>query len=286
MSRGDGDERGRDEVLRVLVVDDEAPARQRLLDLLARDATVQVVGTANNGESAIAAIRELDPDLVFLDVQMPGRTGLEVIRAVGADAMPLTIFVTAYDQYALTAFDVAAVDYLVKPFDDERFEQALARARRQVALGKVDRLAARLRTLLGEGDEPSAATAPAATPPAPPVPGASGGYLERIAVDMRGQVKIVPVRQIDFIEASGPYAELRVGDRKYLVRERMQTLEERLDPARFLRIHRSVIVRLELVESLLRGAGGDYAVQLKGGTRLKVSRSRYEELAQILGVAT
>ncbi len=111
---------------------------------------------------------------------------------------------------------------------------------------------------------------------------ASGGYLERIAVDMRGQVKIVPVKQIDYIEASGPYAELHVGDRKYLVRERMQTLEERLDPARFLRIHRSVIVRLELVETLLRGAGGDYAVQLKGGVRLNVSRSRWEDVEKAL----
>lgn len=283
MTRGtiDGGEHAAE--LRVLVVDDEAPARQRILDLLERDRTVRVVGTANNGESAIAAIRELDPDLVFLDVQMPGKTGLEVMRAIGADAMPLTIFVTAYDQYALTAFDVAAVDYLVKPFDDERFEQALARARRQVALEKVDQLAGRLRTLLGEGDAPPAATEPAA---AATGGAATGGYLERIAVDMRGQVKIVPVKQIDYIEASGPYAELHVGDRTYLVRERMQTLEERLDPARFLRIHRSVIVRLELVESLLKGAGGDYAVQLKGGARLKVSRSRYEELAQMLGVST
>lgn len=277
MTRGEPEERARDTTLRVLVVDDEAPARQRILDLLTAESGVLVVGTANNGDSAIAAIRELDPDLVFLDVQMPGKTGLEVIRAIGADAMPLTIFVTAYDQYALTAFDVAAVDYLVKPFDDERFEQALARARRQVALEKVDRLAGRLRSLLGEGEAPSAAT-----DASPPAAQASGGYLERIAVDMRGQVKIVPVKQIDYIEASGPYAELHVGERKYLVRERMQTLEERLDPARFMRIHRSVIVRLDLVESLLKGAGGDYAVQLKGGTRLSVSRSRWEEVERAL----
>lgn len=277
MTRGEPEERARDTTLRVLVVDDEAPARQRILDLLAGESGVVVVGTANSGDSAITAIRELDPDLVFLDVQMPGKTGLEVIRAVGADAMPLTIFVTAYDQYALTAFDVAAVDYLVKPFDDERFEQALARARRQVSLEKVDRLAGRLRTLLGEGELPSAAT-----DASPPAAQASGGYLERIAVDMRGQVKIVPVKQIDYIEASGPYAELHVGERKYLVRERMQTLEERLDPSRFMRIHRSVIVRLDMVESLLKGAGGDYAVQLKGGTRLSVSRSRWEEVERAL----
>ncbi|MEP7383169.1 MAG: LytTR family DNA-binding domain-containing protein [Gemmatimonadota bacterium] len=274
MTKDDTGLRGSAQTLRVLVIDDEAPARQRVLDLLAHETGVEVVGTANNGNDAVARIRELDPDLVFLDMQMPGKTGLEVIRTVGADAMPATIFVTAYDQYALNAFDVAAVDYLVKPFDDERFEQSLARARRLVALEEVDRLAERLRSLLGEGGAPPHATASdAATSP---------GYLERIAVDMRGQVKIVPVRQIDFIEASGPYAELHVGDKKYLVRERMQVLEERLDPARFLRIHRSVIVRLDLVESLIRGAGGEYAVQLKGGVRLKVSRSRWEEVERAL----
>lgn len=273
--------------LRVLIVDDEALGRQRLEDLLASEAGVAIVGTAENGEQAIAAIRRLTPDVVFLDVQMPGKSGLDVVRAIGIDEMPATIFVTAYDQYALKAFDLAAVDYLVKPFDDERFEQALARARRLVALEDVDRLSERLKALLGESrdardtrDARDARSVPAASQDASAPP----QYLERIAVEMKGQVKIVPVKQIDFIEASGPYAELHVGDKVYLVRERMQTLEERLDPARFLRIHRSAIVRLDLVETLIRGAGGDYAVQLKGGVRLKVSRSRYEELAQLLGL--
>lgn len=263
--------------LRVLIVDDEALARQRLEDLLAHERGIEIVGTAENGEKAIAAIRDLNPDLVFLDVQMPGKTGLDVIRTIGVHEMPATIFVTAYDQYALKAFDLAAVDYLVKPFDDERFEQALARARRLVELEEVDRLSERLRALLGEKGESAATAAPAASASPP-------NYLERIAVEMRGQVKIVPVKQIDYIEASGPYVELHVADKVYLVRERMQALEERLDPARFLRIHRSAIVRLDLVETLIRGSGGDYAVQLKGGVRLKVSRSRYEELAQILGL--
>ena len=261
--------------LRVLIVDAEALARQRLEDLLVHERGVEIVGTAENGEQAIAAIRSLNPDLVFLDVQMPGKTGLDVIRTIGPEEMPATVFVTAYDQYALKAFDLSAVDYLLKPFDDERFEQALARARRLVALEEVDRLSERLRSLLGDKSEPR---------PLVPAEPLHTNYLERIAVEMRGQVKIVPVKQIDYIEASGPYAELHVGDKVYLVRERMQVLEERLDPARFLRIHRSAIVRLDLVESLLRGSGGDYAVQLKGGPRLKVSRSRYEELAQILGI--
>lgn len=261
--------------LRVLIVDDEPAARRGILRLLQQEPDIEVVGECGDGEAAVSAISAHSPDLVFLDVQMPGKTGLDVIRTIGPEEMPATVFVTAYDQYALKAFDLSAVDYLLKPFDDERFEQALARARRLVALEEVDRLSERLRSLLGEKPE---------TRPLVPAEPVQTNFLERIAVEMRGQVKIVPVKQIDYIEASGPYAELHVGDKVYLVRERMQVLEERLDPARFLRIHRSAIVRLDLVEALLRGSGGDYAVQLKGGPRLKVSRSRYEELALILGI--
>jgi two-component system, LytTR family, response regulator len=273
------DERG---PLRVLIVDDEPLARLRLEDLLRHEPDVQVVGTAANGAAAVEAIRSLGPDLVFLDVQMPGKTGLEVVREVGPAAMPATIFVTAFDQYALQAFDVAAVDYLVKPFDDERFEQAFRRARRVLELEGMARLREQLLSLL-QGASPSAAPAggsgaPAGAPAAP--------YLERIAVEMRGKVRVVPVAQIDYIVASGPYAELYVGDRRYVIREAMQTLEERLDPAHFMRIHRSVIVRLELVDTLHRGAGGDYEVQLKSGVRLRVSRSRREALERRLGVTS
>ena len=190
--------------------------------------------------------------------------------------MPATIFVTAYDQHALTAFELAAVDYLVKPFDDERFEQAFRRARRAVELSEVDRLSGQLRAVLRRS-APLAASGSAGQPVPPQ-------YLERIAVEMRGQVRVVPVQQVDFITASGPYAELHVAGKTYLIRERMQTLDERLDPARFFRIHRSAIVRLALIETLHRGQGGDYAVQLKGGLRLKVSRSRVEELEQRMGI--
>ena len=263
-------------MLRVVIADDELLARQRVEDLLRHEDGVEIVGRAHNGEAAVRAIRELEPDLVFLDVQMPGKTGLDVVREIGPDDMPATIFVTAYDQYALKAFDVAAIDYLVKPFDDERFEQAFRRARRMIELEKVDRLSAELRALLGgagraSGDRPASG-------------GGDGGYLERIAVEMRGQVRVVPVKQVDYIVASGPYAELHAGDKRYIIRERMQTLEERLDPAKFFRIHRSAIVRLDLIETLIRNPGGDYAVQLKGGVKLKVSRNRFEELARKMGM--
>ncbi len=261
--------------LRVLIADDEALARQRLEDLLHKESGVEIVGTADDGASAVEAIRTLHPDLVFLDIQMPARTGLDVVRDVGPQNMPPTIFVTAYDHYALAAFDVAAVDYLVKPFDDERFEQAFHRARRMIELNEVGRLTEQLRGLL-RGDGRAAPPAAAAEPPA--------GHLERIAVEMRGQVRVVPVDTIDYITASGPYAEIHVGEKTYVIRERMQTLEERLDPSRFFRIHRSVIVRLERIDSLLREPGGDYAVHLRTGARLSVSRNRVEPLEQWMGL--
>ena len=267
--------------LRVLVVDDEPLARERVLDLLRREPDVEVLGTADSGSAAIEAIRTLHPDLVFLDVQMPGKTGLDVVRELGPEEMPPTIFVTAFDQYALRAFEVAAVDYLVKPFDDERFEQAFRRARRLVELEGMGALREQLLAVLqGTGGGAPAATAA----PVPPAGGDSSPYLERIAVEMRGKVRVVPVDQIDYITASGPYAELHVGERTHIIRETMQTLEDRLDPRQFIRVHRSVIVRLSLVETLLRGAGGDYEVQLRGGVRLPVSRSRREQLEKRLGV--
>jgi len=254
--------------LRVLIAEDEKLSRQRLEDLLAHENGVEIVGTADNGLTAVEAIRELKPDLVFLDIQMPGKTGLDVVREIGVDDMPPVIFTTAYD-YAVAAFDLAALDYLVKPFDDERFEKAFRRARKMIELNQVSRLSDELRTLLG-GSEPK--------------PASKTQYLERIAVEMRGQVRVVPVKQIDYMIASGPYAELFVADKRYLIRERMQTLEDRLDPGKFFRIHRSAIVRLDLIETLIRNPGGDYAVVLKGGQKLKVSRSRFEKLEELMGL--
>lgn len=246
------------QTVRVLVVDDEPLGRLRVEDLLRAEPDVEVVGAAEDGLQAVAAIRALRPDLVFLDVQMPGLTGLDVVREIGPEAMPATIFVTAYDHYAVGAFEAAAVDYLVKPFDDERFEEALRRARRRLALER--------------------AAPPPEEPPEPP------RYLERIAVEVRGRVVPVPVATIDYITASGPYAELHAGGQRHLIREAMQTLEERLDPAAFMRVHRSVIVRLARVEALHKAPGGDYQLQLKGGGRLRVSRPRREALERWLGV--
>jgi Response regulator of the LytR/AlgR family len=260
--------------MRVLIADDEPLARERISDLLARENGVQVVGTASNGLEAVEAIRALQPDLVFLDVQMPGRSGLEVVDDIGAKSMPATIFVTAFDRYALSAFDRAALDYLVKPFDDDRFAQAFARARKMIELEQVQEVTQRLLSLLHQ-------PAPGPQESEKPKP----RYLERISVESRGQVRVVPVEKIDYITADGPYAELHVADRPFAIRERMQTLEERLDPDVFFRTHRSVIVRIDRIDTLLRHSGGDYGVRLKSGVELSLSRGRREELEQRLGIS-
>ncbi len=258
--------------LRVLVVDDEPLGRRRLLDLLKAEPDVEVLGTAADGIAAVEAIRTSRPDLVFLDVQMPKMSGLDVVREVGPAAMPVTVFVTAYDQYALKAFDSAAVDYLLKPFRDERFEEAMRRARRLLDLVGRERLHEQLLALLQAG-EPAAA-APPETPPR---------HLERIAVPMRGKMHVVPVRKIDYITANGTYVTLHVGSDRYVVRDSLENLEDKLDPEHFLRIHRSTIVRLDLVDALLRSEGSEYEVQLRGGVRLRVGRSRREALERQLG---
>ncbi len=199
------------------------------------------------------------------------------------------MFVTAYDQYALRAFDAAAIDYLVKPFDDERFEQAFRRARRAVELGAVSRLSGKLIAALqvvqagaGGGSPAAADVGDRVAAPATPT---NTPYLERFAVETRGQVRVVPVSKVLYITASGPYAEIHTAERTHLIREQMQILEERLDPDKFFRVHRSAIVRFELIEGLTRNASGDYTVQLKGGLTLKVSRTWPDELEQRMGLS-
>ena len=257
--------------IRVLIVDDEPGARRRLERLLSKEKDIQICSQARNGKDALAKIQELQPDLVFLDVQMPIKTGIDVVRELGSHAMPIVIFVTAYDQYAVKAFEFAALDYLMKPFDDERFEQALERARKTIRQESKEDLTNRLETLLSALDEPSS------PPPA---------YIERIAVDIQGQLRIVPIDQIDYITASGNYVYLHTNDEKMLVREQMQNLEEKLPPTQFYRIHRSSIVRLDEIERMIVNPGGDYAVRLRNNVLLKVSRNRWNDLSLRLGIQT
>jgi two-component system, LytTR family, response regulator len=259
------------EPLRVLVADDEPLARERLEHLLEEQPEATLVGVAESGDEAVEAIRELNPDVVFLDMQMPGRTGLDVVRAVGADFMPVTVFVTAHDEFAVQAFELAAADYLLKPFSDERFEEAFRRARNRVEMEDIGALREQLEAVLeagGVGAGGEAGTSP---------------YLKRIAVQGRGRMRVVPVDEINHIVASGVYAELHVGRESHLVRTPLSTLEEHLDPERFFRIHRSAIVNLDEVEVLIREGGGSCLVQLKSGVKLPVGRSRREELEARLG---
>jgi two-component system, LytTR family, response regulator len=271
--------------IRVLVVEDEPLGKDRILELLAEQEGVEVVGAVENGEAAVEAIRSLHPDLVFLDVQMPRKNGLEVVKEVGPARMPVTVFVTGFDKYALQAFEFAAVDYIVKPYSDERFEEAFHRARRKVELEGIETLRDQLLLLLQSGGtrpsrpaDPQTAAPSATTPAAPP-----RRYLERIAVQMRGKMLVVPIEEIDYITANGVYAEVVAGKNRYLLRESLQALEEQLDPEQFMRIHRSEIVRLDRIQMVLRAGGADHEVQLRNGARLRVGRSRREELEQRLG---
>lgn len=270
--------------LHALVVDDERYARKRIVELLEERDAVEHITCADSGTAAIEHLQSNDPDVVFLDVQMPERTGIDVIDTIGPSEMPTTIFVTAYDQYTLDAFERAALDYLLKPFDNDRFDQAFCRAVETIRHKKANALTERLEHLL---DASERAHSP---DPKDPIPssdaqsssGASSSYLERVTVELPGKVRVIPVENIRYITAEDSYVRLHTKENSYLVRERMHVLEERLNPADFVRIHRSTIVRIDLVETVLRKSGGDYSVRLTDRSELDVSRSRYEALIQRL----
>ncbi|MBV8859553.1 MAG: response regulator transcription factor [Acidobacteria bacterium] len=253
---------GRREV-RALVVDDERPARQRLLDLLERQPDVSAAGECASGDEAVRLIRESRPELLFLDIQMPGLNGFDVIARVGAAHMPVTVFVTAYDQYAVRAFEASAIDYLLKPYSDERFGQCLARALAYIRTQKREEQSRRLLSLLERAEQPAALHAGAAP----------ARHLERLLVKVGGRTIFLPTQDIDWIEAAGVYVQLHVGAKKYLHRASLGELEARLDPERFTRIHRSTIVNVLNVKELHPHSHGDYLMILKDGTRLKLSRS-------------
>jgi two-component system LytT family response regulator len=251
--------------------------------LLGRHADVEIVGEAAGGRAAIRAIQTLDPDLVFLDVQMPEVDGFDVLRAVGANGMRAVIFVTAHDAFAVRAFEVRAIDYLLKPASEERFDEALDRARRSLAARDDAELARRLRAVL---DDHAAAGAPvpaSATPPvlAPP----AQSYATRILVRVGQRDVLVPVTDVDWIEADNYCAVLHSAGKRHLVRETLGALESRLDPRVFVRIHRSAIVSLAHVVELQRHPTGGVSVVLRDGTRLPVSRGRRANLDALLGAS-
>ena len=251
---------------RVLIADDEPLARERLRMLLAKEDGVEIAGECENGPAAVAAIQKLAPDLVFLDVQMPGATGFEVIENIGARRMPPVIFVTAYDRYALRAFDVHAIDYLLKPFDRERFQQALARARQLLERKDAGELERRLLALVQDLRS---------TPQRP----------ERFVIKSGGRVFFVRTDEIDWVEAAGNYVKLHVGADAHLLRETMNALEAQLDPDVFYRIHRCHIVNIERVKELQPWFNGEYVVFLRSGARLTLSRGYREKLQDRIGRA-
>jgi len=238
--------------MRVLIVDDEPWARKRIASLLKPEADVEIAGECSTGADAINKIEVLSPDLVFLDVQMPEINGFEVVDAVGPESMPLVIFATAYDGYALKAFDAHAFDYLLKPFDEERFRHALDRARREL---QRPRTASEmpLRSLLDSLRKGSS-------------------YLSRLAVKSCGRIIFIKAKEIDWVEASGNYVTLHVGRESHLVRTTMNALEPKLDSEQFVRIHRSTIVNLDRIQELQPWFRGEQVLMLKDGTKLKVGR--------------
>jgi two-component system LytT family response regulator len=249
--------------LRTLIVDDEALARTALLRLLKRERDVSVIGQCSDGEMAVGAIRQMKPDLVFLDVQMPEMDGFEVLEAIGVEGMPVTVFVTAFDKYALQAFDANAVDYLLKPFSPDRLSRALARVRERF-LGRQDKEAARrLFSLLDSRLQTD--------------------YARRLTVATGGRILFVPVADIDWVEAEGNYARLHVARHVYDVRETLQALTEKLDPREFIRIHRSTIVNVRRIREVQPWFQGSHLVLLHSGEELRMSRYQREAVERLLG---
>jgi len=249
--------------IRTLIVDDMPLARKRIRRFLGAYPEFEVVGECSNGRDAVGAILDLAPDLLFLDVQMPEMDGFEVLEEVGAGLPPAVVFVTAYDQFALRAFDVHALDYLLKPLDEERFRRALERAKAQLKQSRAGETDERLRALLREV-------------------GARPKRISRMTVKSAGRTVILATDEIDYVESAGNYLRLKVGKETHLIRESLSRLEEKLDPEKFVRIHRSTIVNVDRVREMHPLFNGDQAITLHDGTRLVMSRTYREKLFSLL----
>ncbi len=245
--------------MRVLIVDDEPLACERIRTLLAAEPGIEIAGECHDGRSAVKAISGIAPDLVFLDVQMPEMDGFAVLDQISSEAMPAVIFVTAFDQYAIKAFEVFALDYLLKPFDRERFAKALARGRVECERRSATDLSARLRSVLDEWKQRKP-------------------HLDRLVIRSSGRVFFLRVDELDWVESAGNYVRLHAGREEYLYRETMSRLEALLDPEKFARIHRSTIVNLERVKELHPQFRGDYAVILRDGRKLTLSKAYRDRL--------
>ena len=250
--------------IRTLIVDDESLARERIRDMLASDPSIEIVAECANGEEAIDAIQQYSPDLVFLDVEMPGIDGFGVLEALPPEQTPTVVFVTAYDQYAVRAFEVYALDYLLKPFDQERFDKALKRVKNQLASEKSDALSERILRAIED----------IKTKPV---------HLERLVIKMNGHVFFMKAEEIDWLEAEGNYVRLHSGKESYLLRDTISALESQLDPKKFIRVHRSAIVNVDRISELQPWFHGEYRIVLREGVQLTLSRTYREKLHELLG---
>lgn len=255
---------GRQNQMRVLIADDEALARRRVREMLRGDPDVDVVGECSNGSETLEAIASLKPDLIFLDIQMPGTSGIDVASSFQAALNPLVIFVTAHDQYAVRAFEIDAVDYLLKPFDRERFEQTLERAKTAFRTQRDGQANQEILSLLGElRSRPQ--------------------YLDRLMIRNNDRVIIIKTEDIEWIEAQGNYIRIHFGKQSSLMRETLGNLAAQLDPKRFARIHRSQIVNIDHILELQPWSHREYRVVLRNGTQLTLSRTYRDQLYQLLG---
>jgi len=278
--------------IRALIVDDEPLARERIRSLLHDESDIELSGEFENGSLAVDAIRKDAPDLLFLDVQMPEMDGFGVLRAIGPERVPAVIFVTAYDEYALRAFDANAMDYLLKPFDQERFRRSLERARALLQLDRAGRLNDKLQALMTYLNLDPSQLSQLSQPPASSAASASGTHgnghshalqSDRLVVKSGGRVYFLKTDEIDWVEAAGNYVRLHVSKDSHLMRETMNGIEARLDTRSFMRIHRSTLVNLERIKELQPLFHGDYVVLLRDGTRLTLSRGYRDKLQQVLG---
>ncbi|MBX7120867.1 MAG: LytTR family DNA-binding domain-containing protein [Opitutaceae bacterium] len=265
--------------VRAVIIDDEPAARRGVRLLLSRDSEIEIVGEAGDGIEAVELIRRERPELAFLDVQMPGFDGFEVLRQAGDAAPAAVVFVTAYDEHALRAFEVHAIDYVLKPYEDARFHSAVERAKAGLRGLDAKALAARLAQLLQFVERTTGESAPAQDSTT------AAEWSDRILLKSSGEIYFLKVDEIDWIEAEGDYMKFHVAGKAHLLRETMARLEARLDPERFIRIHRSTIVNIDRVRKLTPAFAGDYAVVLADGTKLRLSRGYQERMQAVMDKA-
>ncbi len=261
-----------------MIVDDEPPAREGIKIRLKEFSDIEIAGECSSGKEAVAAIKSQQPDLLFLDIQMPEMNGFEILQAIELSSMPIVIFITAYDTHAIKAFEVHALDYLLKPINEERFREAVRFAVDTLTHRNLDVYAHKLQSVVNaylagdKGEERPAGNR-----------SNEKRYLARIMIKNRGEISMISVHEIDWIESAGDYVYVHALSRKHIVRQTLASLEKSMDPQRFVRIHRSALVNLEKVASLRPNEHGDYNVSLRDGTKLKLSRTYWNHFQRMAG---